>query len=123
MLGDIASGIKLETPALTFVVDNETGIPFEIDLDLEGAKGSETVNLEGPKMNIKASDITEVTYDATNSKLSELVALTPSSITYSGSVTSNPLGNIGVKNSISRVKKLTLVSRWIYPFIYELKTL
>ena len=108
VLGDIASGIKLETPALTFVVDNETGIPFEIDLDLEGFKGSESVNLEGPKMNIKASDISEVTYDATNSKLSELVALTPSTIIYSGSVTSNPLGNTEAKNSISPGQKINI---------------
>ena len=40
-------------------------------------------------------------YNNTNSQLSDLIAMSPSQIIYSGSVVSNPSGNMGILNSIS----------------------
>jgi len=100
VLDDIASGIRLESPSLKFIVDNGIGIPFEINLDLEGVNGSESVSLGGPALEIGAEETTLTEFNSSNSSLVDLIALSPTEISYSGSVVSNPLGNTGQSNSI-----------------------
>ncbi len=103
LLEDITSGIKLETPNLIFTIDNTVGIPFEIDLDLKGTNGAKSESITDALFEVvSAYDeavSTRVVFNETNN-LSELIALAPEIISYSGSVTSNPDGNTG-PNSIS----------------------
>ena len=101
VIEDIASGIRLETPNLKFTVDNTTGIPFEIDLDLTGVNENESVSLNGPTMEIAPNAVSPIDFNNTNSQLSDLIALNPTETSYSGSVLSNPAGNTGLLNSIS----------------------
>tara|TARA_B100001093_G_scaffold360051_1_gene344757 strand:+ start:4599 stop:6695 length:2097 start_codon:yes stop_codon:yes gene_type:complete len=104
VIEDIASGIYLETPNLRFTVDNAIGVPLEINLDLIGVNDNETLSLMGPNSpNIQAQGLMSsfTDYNNTNSQLSDLIAMSPSQIIYSGSVVSNPSGNMGVLNSIS----------------------
>ena len=103
VLEDITSGIILETPELIFTIDNSVGIPFEIELDLTGTNGDESESLTGTLFGVSSgfgTPISErVVFNETNN-LSELIALAPEVISYSGLVTSNPEGNVG-PNSIS----------------------
>ena len=98
LLADISTGIILESPKLIFSADNSIGIPFEIDLAMIGENGAEFISLGGPLFDIAAEQISETTFDNTNSQLPELIALNPTAITYSGTVISNPLGNTGSPN-------------------------
>ena len=98
-LTDIASGIVLESPSLVFITDNSIGIPFEIDLNLIGEANGLSLELGGPSLVIPAEQISNTEFNNSNSQLQELIALSPTIITYSGSVISNPLGNEGVLNT------------------------
>ena len=100
VLEDIASGIQLESPSLRFFVDNSIGIPFEIDLNLSGTNSAEEVSLNGPSINVPANDFTVAEFNNSNSQLSQLIALSPSVISYSGDVTTNPDNNSSSLNSI-----------------------
>ena len=108
VLENVTSGIRLESPNLRFTVDNTIGIPFEIDLDMTGVNEGESVSLNGPKMEIASDATTLIDFDNTNSQLSDLIALNPSEISYSGSVLSNPSGNTGEVNSISSGTNITI---------------
>lgn len=101
VLEDITSGIQLESPILRFFVDNSIGIPFEIDLDLLGTNAGEQVSLNGPLINIPANEFTSEEFNNSNSQLSQLIALSPSVISYSGSVTTNPDNDGSVLNTLS----------------------
>ena len=107
-LSEIASGIILESPSLIFTADNSIGIPFKIDLELIGDNGIEQVSLEGPLFEILSEEISTNTFDNTNSQLPELIALNPTTVTYSGSVVSNPLGNTGTPNTLRPNTNITL---------------
>jgi hypothetical protein len=107
-LSEIASGIILESPSLTFTADNSIGIPFKIDLELIGDNGIEQVSLEGPLFEILSEEINTTTFDNTNSQLPELITLNPTTVTYSGSVVSNPLGNTGTPNTLRPNTNITL---------------
>jgi len=101
VIEDIASGIYLETPNLRFTVDNAIGVPLLIDLDLTGINENESLPLNGPNIQAQGLMSTITDFNNTNSQLSDLIAMSPSLITYSGSVISNPSGNMGILNSIS----------------------
>ena len=107
-LEDIASGIYLESPNLRFTVDNSIGIPFEIDLNMTGVNGGETVQLNGPPLEIASSSTSIIDFNNSNSQLSDLIALNPSQILYDGTVLSNPAGNEGDINSISPGTNITI---------------
>ena len=107
-LEDIASGIYLESPNLRFTVDNSIGIPFEIDLNMTGVNGGETVQLNGPALEIASSATSIIDFNNSNSQLSNLIALNPSQILYDGTVLSNPAGNVGDINSISSGTNITI---------------
>ena len=107
-LEDIASGIYLESPNLRFTVDNSIGIPFEIDLNMTGVNGGETVHLNGPALEIASSATSIIDFNNSNSQLSDLIALNPSQILYDGTVLSNPAGNEGDINSISPGTNITI---------------
>jgi hypothetical protein len=100
-LQQIATGIQIETPQLTFFSDNTMGIPFEINLNLSGSNNGETVNLSGPALQIPANQTSNSIYNQNNSQLVSLIALNPEQMVYSGSAISNPLGNQGIPNFIS----------------------
>jgi len=108
VLEDIASGIHLESPNLRFTVDNSIGIPFEIDLNMMGVNEGETILLNGPAMEIASSATNLIDFNNTNSQLSDLIALNPTEIFYSGTVLSNPAGNTGEINSISSGTNITI---------------
>ena len=102
VLEDISSGIYLENPNLRFTVDNNIDVPLEIDLDLIGVNENETLALNGPNIQSQGLMSSYTDFNNSNSQLSDLIAMSPSQIIYSGSVVSNPGGNIeGVLNSIS----------------------
>ena len=88
---------------MIFTLDNSVGIPFEIDLDLTGTNGPNSESLTGTLFDVPSGFGTpiskRVVFNEANN-LSELIALAPEIISYSGSVTSNPEGNVG-PNSIS----------------------
>ena len=100
-LSDIASGIVLESPSLVFTTDNSIGIPFEIDIELIGENDGEQVSLNGPELEVASEQISINTFDNSNSELSSLISLNPTTITYNGSVVSNPQGNTGTPNTLS----------------------
>ena len=107
-LAEIASGMTLESPSLIFTTDNSIGIPFEIDILLIAETDGEIVSLNGPVLEIASEQISTTSFNSSNSQLSELIAINPTTITYSGSVTSNPLGNIGIPNTLRPNTGITL---------------
>ena len=101
VIENIASGMYLETPNLRFTVDNNIGVPLEIDIDLLGVNDNENLALNGPNIQAPGLISSHTDFNNTNSQLSDLIVMSPSQIIYSGSVLSNPNGNIGVINSIT----------------------
>ena len=99
-LEEIIPDLYLETPNLRFTVDNAIGVPFKIDLDLLGVNDDENISLMVRTFRFKRmSTITD--FNNSNSQLSDLISISPSQILYSGSVLSNPSGNMGELNSIT----------------------
>ena len=101
ILEEIAPNLYLETPNLRFTVDNAIGVPFLIDLDLLGINNDESIPLNGPNIQAQGLMSTITDFNNSNSQLSDMISISPSQILYSGSVLSNPNGNIGVINSIT----------------------
>ena len=101
ILEEIAPNLYLETPNLRFTVDNAIGVPFLIDLDLLGINDDESISLNGPNIQAQGLMPTITDFNNSNSQLSDLISISPSQILYSGSVLSNPSGNMGVLNSIT----------------------
>ena len=101
ILEEIVPNLYLETPNLRFTVDNAIGVPFLIDLDLLGINDDESISLNGPNIQAQGLMSTITDFNNSNSQLSDLISISPSQILYSGSVLSNPSGNIGVINSIT----------------------
>lgn len=99
-LADISSGIVLESPSLVFTTDNSMGLPFQIDLNLIGELNGENVALNGPSLMVPFEQVSTTSFTSYNSQLPELIALNPSAVSYSGSVVSNPLGNVGTLNTL-----------------------
>lgn len=107
-LEDIATGIRLESPVLTFTTNNSIGIPFDIDIDLQGSNWNEVIDLNGPILEIEPDATTITNIDNSNSQLTDFIALNPSQITYSGTVISNPQGNTGAVNSLNADSDITI---------------
>ena len=101
ILEEIVPNLYLETPNLRFTVDNAIGVPFLIDLDLLGINDDESISLNGPNIQAQGLMPTITDFNNSNSQLSDLISISPSQILYSGSVLSNPSGNMGVLNSIT----------------------
>ena len=101
ILEEIVPNLYLETPNLRFTVDNAIGVPFLIDLDLLGINDDESISLNGPNIQAQGLMSTITDFNNSNSQLSDLISISPSQILYSGSVLSNPSGNMGVLNSIT----------------------
>ena len=101
ILEEIAPNLYLETPNLRFTVDNAIGVPFLIDLDLLGINDNESISLNGPNIQAQGLMSTITDFNNSNSQLSDMISISPSQILYSGSVLSNPSGNMGVINSIT----------------------
>ena len=101
VLDDIAPNLYLETPNLRFTVDNAIGVPFRIDLDVIGVNENETISIDGPSINAVGQVSTITNFTNYNSQLPAFIAMSPSQILYSGSVLSNPSGNMGILNSIT----------------------
>ena len=101
VLDDIAPNLYLETPNLRFTVDNAIGVPFRIDLDVIGVNENETISIDGPSINAVGQVSTITNFTNSNSQLPDFIAMSPSQILYSGSVLSNPSGNMGILNSIT----------------------
>ena len=101
VLDDIAPNLYLETPNLRFTVDNAIGVPFRIDLDVIGVNENETISIDGPSINAVGQVSTITNFTNSNSQLPAFIAMSPSQILYSGSVLSNPSGNMGILNSIT----------------------
>ena len=101
VLDDIAPNLYLETPNLRFTVDNAIGVPFRIDLDVIGVNENESISLDGPSINAVGQVSTITNFTNSNSQLPDFIAMSPSQILYTGSVLSNPSGNMGILNSIT----------------------
>ena len=100
-LEEIVPNLYLETPNLRFTVDNAIGVPFLINLDLLGINDDESISLNGPNIQAQGLMSTITDFNNSNSQLSDMISISPSQILYSGSVLSNPSGNMGVLNSIT----------------------
>ncbi len=101
IIEDIAPNLYFETPNLRFTVDNAIGVPFLIDLDLLGINDDESISLNGPNIQAQGLMTSFTDFNNSNSLLSDMISISPTQIQYSGSVLSNPNGNIGVINSIT----------------------
>lgn len=101
ILEEIVPNLYLETPNLRFTVDNAIGVPFLINLDLLGINDDESISLNGPNIQAQGLMSTITDFNNSNSQLSDMISISPSQILYSGSVLSNPSGNMGVLNSIT----------------------
>ncbi|MDB2443057.1 hypothetical protein N9W40_03125 [Flavobacteriales bacterium] len=100
ILSDIATGIELVSPSLSFTMNNEMGVPFVFDLDVIGYSEFEEFNLEGPSIDVPSMASSVTTFDNTNSQLSDFVSFSPDVIYYSGVVISNPEGDLGIPNTL-----------------------
>ena len=107
-LQEIATGIVLETPKITFISDNSMGIPFDINLTMEGVNNGMLSNLDGPPIEINANGISYTEYNSANSQIVDFIALNPKKMQYSGDVISNPQGDTGALNFISPGSGLTI---------------
>jgi hypothetical protein len=96
----IGQGIILSSPTISFISDNTMGIPFEIELQMQGFNNGQTVDLAGPKISVVSNEISTTTFTNDNSQIVDFIALNPIQMTYSGTVISNPLGNTGELNFI-----------------------
>lgn len=101
ILEEIVPNLYLETPNLRFTVDNAIGVPFLINLDLLGINDDESISLNGPNIQAQGLMSTITDFNNSNSQLSDMISISPSQILYSGSVLSNPSGDMGVLNSIT----------------------
>ena len=101
IIEEIASNLYFETPNLRFTVDNAIGVPFLIDLDLLGINDDENIPLNGPNIQAQGLMSSFTDFNNSNSQLSDMISISPTQILYSGSVLSNPNGNIGVINTIT----------------------
>ena len=101
ILSDIASGIDLVSPSLSFTMNNAMGIPFVFDVDVIGYSGFEEFNLEGPSIDAPSMASSVTTFDNINSQLSDFVSFSPDVIKYSGVVISNPEGDLGIPNTVT----------------------
>ena len=101
ILSDIASGIDLVAPSLSFTMNNTMGIPFVFDVDVIGYSGFEEFNLEGPSIDAPSMASSVTTFDNINSQLSDFVSFSPDVIKYSGVVISNPEGDLGIPNTVT----------------------
>ena len=99
-LQSIGQNIALAHPTITFISENTMGIPFEIELQMQGLNNGQTIDLNGPIIPIESNQISTCTFNNTNSQITDFIALNPQQIIYSGSVISNPLGNTGTLNFI-----------------------
>ena len=107
-LSDIASGIELESPSLIFTSNNSFGVPLELDIELIGSSETEEVNIQGPLLEVPSLVTSTSTFNNSNSQLSEFIAIEPTSITFSGVVTANPLGNTGTQNTLTPNSSVSL---------------
>ena len=101
ILSDIASGIDLVAPSLSFTMNNAMGIPFVFDVDVIGYSGFEEFNLEGLSIDAPSMASSVTTFDNINSQLSDFVSFSPDVIKYSGVVISNPEGDLGIPNTVT----------------------
>ena len=115
-LQEIATGIVLEDPKITFIADNSMGIPFSINLNMEGLNNGEMVSLNGPNIEIDANGISSTEYNHTNSQIVDFIALNPDVMMYSGEATSNPEGNLGELNFITPESGLEIGFEMNLPF-------
>ena len=115
-LQEIATGIVLENPKITFIADNSMGIPFSINLNMEGLNNGEMVSLNGPNIEIDANGISSTEYNHTNSQIVDFIALNPDVMMYSGEATSNPEGNQGELNFITPESGLEIGFEMNLPF-------
>ena len=120
-LQEIATGIVLEDPKITFIADNSMGIPFSINLNMEGFNNGEMVSLNGPNIEIDANGISSTEYNNTNSQIIDFIALNPEVMMYSGAATSNPEGNLGELNFITPESGLEIGFEMNLPFHLRLK--
>ena len=107
-LSDIASGIVLESPSLIFTSDNSFGVPLELDIELTGVSETQEINLQGPIIEVSSESISSTTFNNSNSQLSEFISINPTNISFSGKVTTNPLGNTGIQNTLTPNSSISL---------------
>ena len=100
-LQEIATGIILEDPKITFISENSMGIPFNINLNMEGINEGESISLNGPSIAINSNGVSETEYNNANSQIVDFISLNPQVMVYSGDVISNPEGNTGELNFIT----------------------
>jgi hypothetical protein len=98
--------MSLVNPKLTLTINNSFGLPIDASFSkLEGGYDGGTISLTGvpnpiefeyPRVGEEGqSKATVISLDGTNSNLSEFMASGLSSLTFAGSATTNPDGNIG----------------------------
>jgi len=102
VLSNISGGFYLQNPIAKILIDNSIGIPVDADLYMLGIGLNNSQALNAPIFSIPYPLISqlgqtiygEIQIDNQNSDIVDFLALPPQSIEYSGSITTNPLGNL-----------------------------
>jgi len=106
ILKNITGTFLVSNPSIRLDYDNSFAIPLEIDLDVKGYRGSQTVDLglapqtlSYPSAPAQRDISATFEVDRNNSELPELISLPPEIVKYSGGVTMNPQGNTGARDN------------------------
>ena len=118
LLANLGGGFSLSDPSFSILAYSSLGVPIGIDLDVTGVSSdgiTQNINYTGPQMilpypNTFAQGYNEgiLDFNKNNSAIDELIGLPPSTMTFSGSGTSNPNGFTGYNNFIADTSQIKL---------------
>jgi hypothetical protein len=99
VIQNLSGSFRISDPLIRLKYSNSFGIPIKVTLNASGRKNAQTVNLGLAPFNISyPATITDrdkkdsLIINRSNSSLSDIISLPPTSITFSGSAMMNPAG-------------------------------
>ncbi len=133
-LDQLSGTIALDDPKIHIIVDNNIGIPFAFNIDLEGVNAdgnsqslnSDPIALPYPLMVGDSIDGEKVTISNNNSQLSDFLANVPTNLNIGGAVITNPDSvNTGIvySNFVSNEGKVQLGLEIETPFALSIDQL
>lgn len=121
------NGLYLENPLIDLIITSNVGLPFGLNLDLDGVNGSgnvtslglDTINMAGPSF-VGDYDTTHVIINKNTSNIVDFISNVPNTILFSGNGTMNPNGETTTDNFITADGEMYLGLKMDLPL--ELRT-
>ena len=105
---NILSGLKIENPTLDLKMYGNLGVPFQLDMDMDGInKNGSVLTLTSPPAVFNPPivkgdwDTSHLTINRTNSNVVNFISNVPNDISFAGKVQLNPNGNKGIDNFVT----------------------